>query len=134
MSDRISRRGDSWDTETPSPFVVPAFALNIWNPFLIGMTKSNGHAAEGFATLFSEWQSFVAHRLQEDLLLAQKLTQTRTPDGIIAAYADFWQKAATDYAQEYATIGKLLAGITGRVILQAQSATEAAKATAARAA
>jgi hypothetical protein len=100
----------------------------MWNPLLIGITKSNGQAAEGYATLFSEWQNFVAHRLQEDLLLAQKLTQTKTPDGIIAAYADFWQKAATDYAQEYATIAKLLAGITSRVISQAQSATaEAAK-------
>jgi hypothetical protein len=128
MSDGISCGGDSWDIV--SPFIVPAFALNMWNPLLIGMTKSNGHAAEGFATLFSEWQNFVARRLQQDLLLAQKLTQAKTPDGIIAAYADFWQKAASDYAQEYAMIAKLLAGITSRVISQAQSATaEAAKPT-----
>jgi Phasin protein len=120
MSERISR--DSW-AEALSPFSVPAFALNICNPFFIGMTKSNGHAAEGFATLFSEWQNFVAHRLQEDLLLAQKMASAKTPDAIIAAYAEFWQKAAADYAQEYATIGKLYAGIVGRVISQAQSAT-----------
>jgi hypothetical protein len=103
----------------------------MWNPFLIGMTKSNGQSAEGYATLFSEWHNFVARRLQEDLLLAQRLTQTRTPDGIIAAYADFWQKAASDYAQEYSMIGKLLAGITSRMMSQAQSVTaEAAKPTA----
>jgi hypothetical protein len=123
MSDRISRRNDSRDSETLSPFVAPAFALNMWNPFLTGMTKSNGQAAEGYATLFSEWQNFVARRLQEDFLLVQKLTQTRTPDGIIVAYADFWRKAAADYAQEYATIAKLLTGIASRVVSHAQSAT-----------
>jgi phasin protein len=93
----------------------------MWNPFLIGMTKSNGHAAEGFATLFSEWQNIVAHRLQEDFLLTQTLAQSRTPEGVMSAYAEFWQKAAADYAQQYATIGKLFMGMTSGVISQAQA-------------
>jgi hypothetical protein len=89
---------------------------------------SGGEVAEGFGTFFSEWQNFVGHRLQQDLFLWQKLAESRSPQDIVAVYADFWQKAAADYCQEYAAMSKLLAGITGKVISQAQSASiESAK-------
>jgi hypothetical protein len=129
MSNRSSR-GNSWDTSVPNPFLAAASGFDAWHPLLISMTKTNGEVAEGFGTFFSEWQNFVGHRLQQDLFLWQKLAESRSPQDTVAVYADFWQKAAADYCQEYATMSKLLAGITGKAISQAQSASLVAAKTA----
>jgi hypothetical protein len=96
---------------------------NAWHPFLIGMTKANGHAAEGLGMLLSEWQNFVGHRLQQDLMLWRMLAGCTTPQDVAAAYTEFWQKAVADYWQEYATMSKLVTGITAKLPMQAQTAS-----------
>jgi hypothetical protein len=56
----------------------------------------------------SEWQDFVGLRVKEDFDLMQRLTRSSTPNQILVAYIDFWQKAAEDYGNEIATISKLM--------------------------
>ena len=80
--------------------VASTLAFGVWNPFLAGVLRWNAQAHEGFGTVMSEWQIFVGRRLEEDLALMQRLTRSRAPDQILAAYADFWQKAAEDYRKE----------------------------------
>ena len=81
---------NSWNSETANWFAVPAMILGSWNPFFVGLTRSNGHAVEGLGTFASEWQSFVGHRLEQDMLFLQQLAQCRSPNEIAAAYAEFW--------------------------------------------
>jgi len=113
---RISRAS----AESPNVFLAPVLALSTWNPFLAGALAQ---AHEGFGTIASEWQDFVGRRLKEDTALMQRLTQSRTPDQIWAAYTDFWQKAAEDYGHEITTLSKLMTGVTTKMVTAAQSAT-----------
>jgi hypothetical protein len=122
--DAPSSSTGNWNIEAANWFAAPAMFLGLWNPFLIGLTKSNGHAVVGFGTLASEWQSFVAHRLEQDMLLLQQLAQCRSPNEVAAAYTEFWQRAVTEYARESVTMSNLLAGISGKAVAVAQSVSE----------
>ena len=90
-------------------FSAPVHALAMWNPFFVAL-KGNGSPQQGLGAIASEWQGFVGHRLQEDIALMQRLTQSRTPDQVVAAYSEFWQKAAEDYSKEFNTMTKLMTG------------------------
>jgi hypothetical protein len=74
-------------------FLAAALAASMWNPFLAAALKGNAQAQEGFGTIVSEWQEFVRHRIQEDITLMQRLTQSSAPNQILSAYTDFWHKA-----------------------------------------
>ena len=91
-------------------FLSPLHALGMWNPFFTAPLKGNGLPQEGVGAIASEWQGFVGHRLQEDIALMQRLMQSRTPDQVVAAYSEFWQKAAEDYGKEFNTMTKLMTG------------------------
>ena len=118
MSDRSSRN-ESWQTAFPKLLLDALGPMATWHPQLMAMTKANGHLAEGFATIFSEWQTFLGHRIEQDFLLWQNVAKSTSPQDVVAVQADFWQKAIANYSKECATIGKLLAGIGGKVISQA---------------
>ncbi len=109
------------NTESPSMFLAPVLALDMWNPFLAEALKGTAQAHEGFGAIASEWQEFLARRINEDMALMQRLTQSRTPDQILAAYTDFWQKAGEDYGNEITTLSKLMAGATTKMVVAAQS-------------
>lgn len=111
---------------TANPFQAPVLALAMWNPFLAGAAKWNGGTHDGFATLVGEWQNFLGRRLKEDLTLVQRLTGCTSPDQIWAAYAEFWQKAAEDYACECVTMSKLASSVTDKTLRATQSAAEEA--------
>ena len=96
MSNR-SLRSQNGGTAIPEPLLDALGTVNTWHPLLISMTKTNGHVAEGFGMLFSEWQNFVGLRVQQDLLLWRKLAECTSSHDVATAYTHFWQKAAADY-------------------------------------
>jgi hypothetical protein len=110
--------------ESYNLFLAPALAWSAWNPFLAAALKGNALAKDGFATIASEWQGFVALRLQEDIALMQRLTRCGTSDQLLGAYTDFWHKAGEDYGKEITTMTKLMTGVTSKMVVAAQSATE----------
>jgi Phasin protein len=112
------------NAESPNLFSAPVLALSMWNSIMAGAPKGNAQVHEGFGMIASEWQDFVGRRLQEDISLVQRLTQSRTPDQILAAYTDFWQKAAEDYGHEITTLSKLMTGVTTKIVTAAQSDTD----------
>ena len=118
--------GNSNAEQSPNMFLAPVLAMSMWNPFLAAALKGSAQAQEGFGTLASEWQGFVSHRIQEDIALMQRLTRCCTPDQILGAYSDFWQQAAEDYGKELTTMTKLMTGITNRMVVAAQTATDEA--------
>jgi hypothetical protein len=93
----------------------PALTFDIWEPVFAGSLTANAQIQEAFGMIAGEWQAFVAHRLQEDIDLIQRLAGSRTPEQILAVHAAFWQKAAEDYGKEFTTISKLLAKVTSKV-------------------
>jgi Phasin protein len=96
------------------------------NPFLAGAGQGNAHARESFGAIACEWQDFVFRRLKENLLLTQRLTRSRTADQVLAAFTDFWQKAAEDYGHEITTMSRLMAGVTTRKARAAHSDVDGA--------
>jgi Phasin protein len=110
MSNR-SRKEESVDIglaeKGANMLLTPALALRIWKPLFADALNANARAQEGFGTIAREWQSFVGHRLEEDISLLQRLTHSRAPDQVLGAYCDFWSKAAEDYSKQFATIAKL---------------------------
>jgi hypothetical protein len=93
-------------------FLAPVLALDMGNPFLAGALRGNAQAHGGFGTIASEWQDFVGRRLKEDFAQIQRLAHGSTPDQILAAYSDFWQKAAVDYGEEFTTMSKLMSAVS----------------------
>jgi hypothetical protein len=67
--------------------------------------------------------------LQEDFTLTQRLSHCRTPEQILAAYADFWRKAAEDYGEELTTMTELVTRGTRNMVLATPSLTEEKRAT-----
>ena len=95
MLSRSSRWNAREVEQDPNMFL--ALALGMWNPFLASTLGGNAQAYEGFGLIAREWQAFAARRIKEDFVLVQRLTHGRTPDQILAAYTEFWWKAADDY-------------------------------------
>jgi len=110
-------------------FLAPALAFGAWNPFLATGLKGNAQTHEGFGTIASEWQVFAAHRLQEDIALMQRLMRCCSPDQILAAYTDFWHRAAEDYGKEIITMTKLMTGVTSKMVATSQADTNEAAST-----
>jgi len=108
--------------------LTPALTFGAWNPFLAAALKGNAQAHEGFGTLASEWQGFVAARLQEDVALMQRLTRCCSPHQILDAYTDFWHKAAEDYGKEVTSLTKLMTGVTSKMVAASQAAAGEARA------
>ena len=126
MTKRFARWDASNADQSTTMFFDPALALSTWNPFLAAALKGNAQAQEGFGTIASEWQDFVARRLKEDFALFERLAQSYSPDQFMAAYGDFWQNAAEDYGDEFTTMSKLMTGTTTKMVTAAQSATSEA--------
>jgi hypothetical protein len=124
MSNRIARATAGKDDQSQNMLLAPALAFSMWNPFLAGALRGNTQMHDGFGTIASEWQDFVGRRLKEDFALMQRLTQSCAPDQILAAYSDFWQKAAEDYGKEITTMSKLMTGVATKMVSAAQSATD----------
>src|SRR5258705_1253085 len=114
MFSRTARANWSDGDQSANMFLAPVLALGMWNPFLAGAMGGNAQAHEGFGTIASEWQDFVARRLKEDFALMQRLAHSGTPDQFLSAYSDFWQKAAEDYGKEFTTMSKLMTGVTAK--------------------
>jgi hypothetical protein len=113
--------------QSPNMLFGPALTFRIWEPFLVGALKTNAQAQQALAMVAGEWQAFLAHRLQADMALMQRLAESRTPEQMLAAHAAFWQKAAEDYGKEFTTITKLFGRVTSKVAQQSQAADEASQ-------
>jgi hypothetical protein len=86
-------------------------ALAVWNPLFAGPSQLNG-----LRKVAAEWQAFVGRRVEQDFHLMQRLSQSRTPDQVIATFTDYWAKAAEDYGNEVATMTKLTMNTAGELV------------------
>jgi hypothetical protein len=125
MTNRYQRTGANADP-AGDILMAPRIALALWNPFLAGALNGSTQALGEFRTVAVEWQDFVRRRLTEDAALLERLTRSTTPDQVFAAYGDFWRKAGEDYGSEVTTMTKLMADMTNKMAVAAQSATEEA--------
>ena len=125
MTNRYQRTGANADP-AGDILMAPRIALALWNPFLAGALNGSTQALGELRTVAVEWQDFVRRRLTEDAALLERLTRSTTPDQVLAAYGDFWRKAGEDYGSEVTTMTKLMADMTNKMAVVAQSATEAA--------
>jgi hypothetical protein len=121
MAYRFQGSGDPG--QSADILMTPVIALTMWNPFLSGAVHGNTRALGELGTIADEWQHFVSGRLKEDVALLQRLTRSTTPDQVIAAYTDFWHKAAEDYGNEITTLTKLMTDMTSKIAVATQTAT-----------
>jgi Phasin protein len=105
--------------EIPTKGVVSPLAPSAWSP-LAAALSANAWAHEGFGSLGSEWQSFVGRQLQQNGALIQRLSQSRTSDQVVSAYADFWQQVAESCGKELTTLTKLMTGMTNKMVMTTQ--------------
>jgi hypothetical protein len=117
---------NQWAGDSPNFLLAPALALGMLNPFLVGALRGNTQANEAFVAMADEWRDFVGRRIKEDVDLVRHLTDSRTPDQAMTAYADFWRKAADDYGKEVATMSKLMSDVATKMVASTQSATNKA--------
>ena len=102
-------------------------AISAYGPFEAALRwYSLGFAA--YSTMGSETLDFVARRLNEDFALVSRLAACRGHDEVVAAYTDFWGKAAEDYGKEATTMGKLMTNAATKMALAGRSAMDKEKA------
>ena len=97
-------------------------AWNWWTPIMGAQTAYNAKLHETFRRLSDECQSFVAERTKEDLNVMQQMASAKSPVQVLKITAGFWQKAADDYAHEYAVILKLAGNCVMCAVEEAQHA------------
>ena len=68
---------------------------------------SSDNLRQSCVELNSEWQSFVGHRVQEDLHLLQEFASAEASAEMGSAYCRFCQKAVEDYPAAYGQMIKL---------------------------
>ena len=83
--------------------------LGWWPPFTGWQAGASSDLHESLLAISNEWQAFVQRRVGEDLHTLQQFGAATSPVQTWSVWAAFWQKAAEDYAREYAVIGKLAA-------------------------
>jgi len=106
-------------------FMFPGFTFNVWAPALSFSGEWNAKLGESFANLGSEWQEFVSRRMQDDLSLLQQMGSSQSPEQAWTTYVKFWQKAAEDYAREFATMSRLTGDIVNSSITGLQQRMQA---------
>ncbi|HVY41994.1 MAG TPA: hypothetical protein VG966_03125 [Hyphomicrobiaceae bacterium] len=84
----------------------PAAAWSWWGPGLACGADWSSKCRESYVAFGGQWQDFVSRRIEEDLRFLQHLADARTPDAVWSAHARFWQRAAQDYAYEYAVMAR----------------------------
>jgi hypothetical protein len=92
-----------------------------WKQFEMAL-RWNAQVFAAYSTIGGEIQSFIARRINEDFALVRAVSQSRTPQDLMAAYTDFWRKAADDYGKEVTTVAKLMTNATGKMVAAAQPA------------
>lgn len=122
MSNQFKRGGAGNAGHTSSIPLPPGLPFMMWNPFLAGDAEALG----AFGTIAREWQDFVGRRLNEDVVLVQRLARCSRPDEVLSAYTDFWRKAGEDYGKEITTMTDLMTDMTGKMVVAAQAATDEA--------
>jgi hypothetical protein len=95
----------------------------VWKQFETTL-RWNAQAFAAYSTIGSEVQSFIARRINEDFALARSVSRCRTPQDHMVACADYWRKAAEDYAREMSTLGKLMTNATSKIVAAAQPAID----------
>lgn len=68
---------------------------------LTAMAEFNGQLCERVAAFNTEWTKFLAHRLEEDVALPQRLTACKSPEEAQEIYVDFWTRALREYQEEF---------------------------------
>ena len=104
--------------------LAPAVAFSVWGICLAGAFKVNAQAQAGLGALGSEWQDFAGRQFKENIAFMQRLGRNRTPDEILAAYAQFWQKAVDEYGEEVTTLAKLATDVTTKLVTATQSVAD----------
>ena len=112
MSNNATMRDTRNAAQAVDALTLPGIAFNAWAPAL--------------ANLGAEWQEFVSRRMQDDLGLLQQLASPQSPEQAWTAYVKFWQKAAEDYAREFATMSRLTGELVSSSVSGLQQRTEAA--------
>jgi Phasin protein len=92
-----------------------------WKQFE-AVLRWNAQAFAVYSTIGGEIQSFIARRVTEDFAVGRAVSQSRTPHELMAAYTDFWRRAAEDYGKEVTTIAKLMTNATSKMVAAAQPA------------
>jgi hypothetical protein len=114
-----SSRGNSWDSTSFDRHQFAFRAFEAWRPFFAGMMEASGQASDRMEPFLSEWQNFIGHRIDEDVLLWRRLSESRTLQDVTAATSHFWHKAAIDYWQQTATLGKLVTAASSDLMSEA---------------
>jgi hypothetical protein len=80
---------------------------SFWPYFLGAQAAYNSKVHDALFALSNEWQTFVQQRLTEDTHVVQAASRSRTPEETMTITLRFWQKAAEDYARQYAAFAKI---------------------------
>jgi wobble nucleotide-excising tRNase len=93
--------------------------FDMQRPMIEAMTEMNGRLIEQVSRANEEWIGFVGRRLDEDLATSRRLMECRTTQDVMAAYAEYFQRAQKQYQSEiqhFTRLNQSMANETARAV------------------
>ena len=87
-----------------------------WSPVLCGMHSWMHGCSAVQASIQKEWLGFVERRVQEDVALQRRLSETKGVDEAWRHYCEFFERAVDDYRAEYAELTKLSSTLASETV------------------
>ena len=126
MSSRPSIENDRRnDPMSVFPF-APNMSIDAIQPMVANMAQFSGKGFTSLMEVHREWTAFLAGRLQQDVALVHNLAKCAAPQEIYSVYAEFFQKAFSDYQREFAEMMRLGQTQLAETTAAAQEVREAA--------
>jgi hypothetical protein len=126
MSSRPSIENDRrTDPMSVFPF-TPNMSIDAIQPMVANMAQISGKGFTSLMEVHREWTAFLAGRLQQDVALVHSLAKCAAPQEIYSVYAEFFQKAFSDYQREFAEMMRLGQTQLAETTAAAQEVREAA--------
>jgi Phasin protein len=94
-------------------------------PDFAGLMTQNSKLSTTLQALGKEWTQFVGARLHEDSQLLQALGECRELPSVQRAYAQFWEKALSQYGEETQRLMRITQGAVEDAAHIAQERIEA---------
>jgi hypothetical protein len=120
---------DNYSGKLPDsvPFFDFAGLIEMSRNTMTETVKQNSKMSTTLQALGKEWTEFVRARLHEDSQLLQTLRECRDLPSIQGAYAQFWEKAFSQYGEETQRLMRITQGAMEEAAQTAKERIEATK-------
>jgi Phasin protein len=100
---------------TAWPFPNPD-VIKLYQPAVEKLSNYSSAVCDAYATMGTEWLSFVNRRLHVDLSLPQRLAKCKSPQDCLQEWSKFMMAATEDYKTEFIRLSEMSSNGTQQAV------------------